>query len=365
MFGLTVLFSPQTAITLLLPAFAVIVLGTIGSVQGAIVASLIIGFVRAISEPVLSGIGNPLERTNYYALAGVTPYAIIIAILLIMPEGIGKAYQEWNIERIRKRASNKAERDNKRSSILGLLFGWAGAHQIDQGRSSRGVTMLVLSISSFVLGKSISYIRDNSFAGKGPVQPPEGLNSSMHANWLSVVEREQTVIEILGIFGDILWPWVPILIWLFAIYESHLIYHNKYVDLLHNPKSTIIDYIDSINLQLSNFLVSIQSKLAVTSNGTTYVDRINGVASRYSSAVNEKLGKVSSDFFNYIGAEHGRESESGSRLMFATLLLLLIYIVYWLPSITDFTKLLQVSNFLVTLSIFLSLIHISEPTRPY
>ena len=81
-FGLTVLFSPQTAFTLLLPAFAVIVLGTIGSVQGAIVASLIIGFVRAISEPVLSGIGNPLERTNYYALAGVTPYAIIIAILL-------------------------------------------------------------------------------------------------------------------------------------------------------------------------------------------------------------------------------------------------------------------------------------------
>ena len=60
--------SLQTAFTLLLPAFAVIVLGTIGSVQGAIVASLIIGFVRAISEPVLSGIGNPLERTNYLPL---------------------------------------------------------------------------------------------------------------------------------------------------------------------------------------------------------------------------------------------------------------------------------------------------------
>ena len=41
--------------------------------------------------------------------------------------------------------------------------------------------------------------------------------------------------------------------------------------------------------------------------------------------------------------------------MFAALLLLLVYIVYWLPSITDFTKLLQVSNFLVTLSIFLLL----------
>ena len=354
-FGLTVLFTPKTAFTLLLPAFAVIVLGTIGSVRGAIVASLIIGFVRAISEPVLSGIGNPLERTNYYALAGVTPYAIIIAILLIMPEGIGKAYQEWNIERIRKRASNKVKRDSNRSSILGVLFGWAGAHQIAQGRSSRGVTMLVLSISSLVLGKSLSFIRDNSFAGKGTVQPPEDLNSSMHADWISVVEREQTFIEFLGVFGDILWPWVPMFIWLFAIYESYLIYHNKYVDLLHKPKSIIIDYVDSINLQISNFIVSAQSKFAVTSGGTKYVDKINDVASKYGSVVNDKLGQVSSNFFDYIGAEHGRESESGSRVMFAALLLLLIYIVYWLPSITDFTKLLQVSNFLVTLSIFLLL----------
>ena len=131
-FGLTVLFSPQTAFTLLLPAFAVIVLGTIGSVQGAIVASLIIGFVRAISEPVLSGIGNPLERTNYFALAGVTPYAIIIAILLIMPEGIGKAYEEWNIERIRKRAAVRRKLSATKSTILGVLFGWAGAHHISQ-----------------------------------------------------------------------------------------------------------------------------------------------------------------------------------------------------------------------------------------
>ena len=53
-FGLTVLFNPQTAFTLLLPAFAVIVLGTIGSVPGAIGASIIIGFVRAISEPILA-----------------------------------------------------------------------------------------------------------------------------------------------------------------------------------------------------------------------------------------------------------------------------------------------------------------------
>ena len=121
------MFSPQTAFTLLLPAFAVIVLGTIGSVPGAIVASLIIGFVRAVSEPVLSGIGNEsaLDRSNYFALGAVTPYAIIIAILMIMPSGIGKAYEDWNIERIRNRAASRKVPNNQTSAKWGVLFGCA------------------------------------------------------------------------------------------------------------------------------------------------------------------------------------------------------------------------------------------------
>ena len=48
-FAMTVRFSPITAFTLLLPSFAVIVLGTIGSIPGAIVSSLVIGFMRASS----------------------------------------------------------------------------------------------------------------------------------------------------------------------------------------------------------------------------------------------------------------------------------------------------------------------------
>ena len=354
-FGLTVLFSPQTAFTLLLPAFAVIVLGTIGSVQGAIVASLIIGFVRAISEPVLSGIGNPLERTNYFALAGVTPYAIIIAILLIMPEGIGKAYEEWNIERIRKRATTKKVQNKSNSTVLGFLLGWAGAHHISEGRNSRGISMLVLTLSSFVLGKSFSFIRENSFAGKESISPPEGLNENMHDDWLSIVEREQTVIEILGIFGDILWPWVPLFIWLFAIYESYLIFKDKYVDLLEKPKTNAIDLVDKYTEQISEFIYSIKGKFAFISFSSTYVDRINDNFSQYTAKITERGRQFSSDIYESIGAEHGRESESGSRFTFIVLLLILVYIVYWLPSVTDFTKLLQVSNFLITLSIFLLL----------
>ena len=48
-FAMTLRFTPETAFTLLLPSFAVIVLGTIGSIPGAIVGSLIVGFVRALS----------------------------------------------------------------------------------------------------------------------------------------------------------------------------------------------------------------------------------------------------------------------------------------------------------------------------
>ena len=354
-FGLTVLFSPQTAFTLLLPAFAVIVLGTIGSVQGAIVASLIIGFVRAISEPVLSGIGNPLERTNYFALAGVTPYAIIIAILLIMPEGIGKAYQEWNIERIRKRAATKKILDTNKSTLLGIFFGWAGAHHMSQGRSSRGISMLILTITSFLLGKSFSFIRENSFAGKGTVSPPEGLNASMHDDWLSIVQKEQTIIEFLGFFGDILWPWVPFFIWVFAIYESYLIYNDKYIDLIQEPKAKVTDIIDKYNERMAEIVKSIQSKFTFTSISSSYVDEINDYLSQRVAKLTKLSSKFSSSVYDSIGAEYGRESEKGSRFMFGILLLILLYIVYWLPSVTDFTKLLQVSNFLITLSIFLLL----------
>ena len=51
-----------------------------------------------------------------------------------------------------------------------------------------------------------------------------------------------------------MWPWVPILIWLFAIYESYLIYNNQYKDLLQNPKARVIDFIDKYTVFYQNEL---------------------------------------------------------------------------------------------------------------
>ena len=119
-FALTLRFNPETAFTLLLPSFAIIVLGTIGSVPGAIVGSLIVGFVRALSSPVLIGIGMPLGRSNYSALDGVMPYIFLVAILMIMPEGIGDAYEKWKIERLRKRKEDDSDKTHKIAAALAL-----------------------------------------------------------------------------------------------------------------------------------------------------------------------------------------------------------------------------------------------------
>lgn len=137
-FAMTIRYSPETGFTLLLPAFAVIVLGTIGSIRGAVVGALLIGFVRSVSSPILMGIGTPLERSNYANLAEVMPYVMIIAILLIMPKGIGDAFDSWKIKRIRTRAEQDFTPDTKRASWLGIFFAPTGLHHFSVRNNIRG-----------------------------------------------------------------------------------------------------------------------------------------------------------------------------------------------------------------------------------
>lgn len=94
--------NPMLGLTLLLPAFAVIVLGSVGSMAGVIIAGLIVGLLRALSEPILIGAGNALDRPTASGFAEVTPFIFLIGLLLLAPKGIGYAVQNWNIERIRK-----------------------------------------------------------------------------------------------------------------------------------------------------------------------------------------------------------------------------------------------------------------------
>lgn len=95
--------NPELGIALILPAFAVIVLGTIGSIPGVIIGAFIVGLVRAISDPLLIGAGNALDRPTASGFAEVMPFIFLIGVLLLTPRGIGFAIQNWNIERGRRR----------------------------------------------------------------------------------------------------------------------------------------------------------------------------------------------------------------------------------------------------------------------
>ena len=159
---MTIRYSPETGFTLLLPAFAVIVLGTIGSIRGAVVGALLIGFVRSVSSPILMGIGTPLERSNYANLAEVMPYVMIIAILLIMPKGIGDAFDSWKIKRIRTRAEQDFTPDTKRASWLGIFFAPTGLHHFSVRNNIRGQLSVLSTFISYFVFKFISFLKNNS-----------------------------------------------------------------------------------------------------------------------------------------------------------------------------------------------------------
>lgn len=103
LFGMYVRVNPEVGLSILLPAFSVIVLGTLGSVRGALIASVIVGLVRSISEPILIGAGSELDRPSYAAFGEAMPYMFLIAVLMVMPKGLGHALNEWGVERAKKK----------------------------------------------------------------------------------------------------------------------------------------------------------------------------------------------------------------------------------------------------------------------
>ena len=347
----------RQAFSLLLPSFAVIVLGTIGSLPGAIAAAVIIGFVRAVSGPVLIGIGNPIGRSGYSALAEVMPYAIIIAILLIVPKGIGDAYDRWKIERLRDRAMSTKPPDHRLSAILGLLLGPLGAHHFHQRRAGRGFSTLLVTSLAFFIGKSTSFIRDHSYP-VGSVVAPDSVDPGIAAQWVSLIETEQSVISLMGTIGDILWPWVPLLIWAFCLYESYLIANQRYKDPIQTLKARYHSLLSSIST----------SRATTREKGDSPMlrDRIESLRTNLdyrlttrTTSIGVWMGERSTIHMQRVGLTQGRRTEAGSKSAFRILMAVLLLFVVWLPvdpaSNFMFAKTLQVSNLVTFLSIYLIL----------
>lgn len=99
--------NPELGLSLLLPAFAVIVLGSITSIPGVIIAAFVIGTVRSLSEPLLIGAGNALDRPTASGFAEVMPFIFLIGVLLLMPKGLGSILHDWNVNRYKNLKSQK------------------------------------------------------------------------------------------------------------------------------------------------------------------------------------------------------------------------------------------------------------------
>lgn len=78
---------------ILIPAFAVIVIGGIGSVRGALIAALMIGVVDALGKTfgpvVLKQLMSPSSVADVLpALTSMTMYLLMIAVLMFKPRGL-------------------------------------------------------------------------------------------------------------------------------------------------------------------------------------------------------------------------------------------------------------------------------------
>ena len=403
-FAMTLRFTPETAFSLLLPSFAVIVLGTIGSIPGAIIGSLIVGFVRALSSPVLIGIGQPLGRSNYTALDGVMPYIFLIAILMIMPEGIGDAYEKWKVNRLRKRAEQVSAPSKKTGAVLAFLpTGMFGLHNMQQRKESRGQSMMIASVGAYVFHRISNFIGANSFsegACSQTCQDNEGVSSnlelvtgrsdgtlvitdspfteanidsppsdvapylheswaaehlqSMNEKWYDLMSGEMMLLDIISTLGDIIWPALPLLVWLVAIVEGVYLLQGRDDDPLRPIISKFEDATSSTGTGFSNLTISMKQL-------GTHLDSIPKKVGPIIDSLTDNLRRpFSRGEVDRSGGDHlaiyGRESPKGSWIMFGVFMFILLLFLAWLPVAEQdgmrFIKTLQVSNVLVTLSIF-------------
>ncbi len=421
-FALTLRFNPETAFTLLLPSFAIIVLGTIGSVPGAIVGSLVVGFVRALSSPVLIGIGMPLGRSNYSALDGVMPYIFLVAILMIMPEGIGDAYEKWKIERLRKRKTENSEKSPTIEAALAIMpTGIFGLHHWYRHRTHRMQSFSAIAIASYVFHRFSDFVERNSFADGGcadscassgvyennlavltgrndgtllledsPLTEDDLLNQmsapsemspfeaeqwlsgavqDMHESWLNMMNFEIELVNFIVNLGDLIWPAGIILLWIYSIYEGIGVLYDR--DTESGPLNDAMVSLQKIQSSISESIAS--AKLTFTTKWSEFDRRHNTVINKINKQLNEKLTRLysaSSDVQNSLlsvftrGSTernrklemYGRESSLGSWIAFSVFLTILLIFLIWLPiaESDDFRwkKVLQVSNVLITLSIF-------------
>jgi len=380
-FAITLRYNPETAFALLLPSFAVIVLGTIGSIPGAVIGSLIVGFVRALSSPILIGIGLPLGRSNYTALDAVMPYIFLVAILMILPEGIGDAWEKWKIERLRNR---KPESDESRraAGILAILpTGIFGIHHLWRNRPAKAVTFSSITIGSYILHRIGNFVGKNSFAdgacadvcvdnavaetnlailtgrddGTLLVEDSPYFTEAiteLDTSWFDLMQTEIQVVNLIVDLGELVWPLVPILLWFYAVVEGGRLLSNEDLSPVRDTRPSVFGIISQF--KMPNFDALRNRWLEIDRGHQKLVNRMRaGIQPALDSAFDSVSSLTASERLAY-----GREGKTGSKITFVVLIFILLLFVWWLPISESaesmaWSKAFQVSNVMLTLSIFI------------
>ncbi len=403
-FAITLRYNPETAFTLLLPSFAVIVLGTIGSIPGAIIASLIVGFVRALSSPVLIGIGLPLSRSNYTALDGVMPFIFLVAVLMILPEGIGDGYEKWKINRLRSLREKNVSPSKSVYALLAIfpLTGILGLHHWYNNRTDKTQTFIAITFGSYLFHKLTGFIGKNSFADNacsdacltndsiqtnleiltgqdGILQVTDSpyyvdTVTDLDSSWFELMQSELDYVNLIMSIDSIIWPLMPIILSLIAIYQGINVFSdNKLSNSFRftSPELRKLTNLENIYINLKSYWEAINRKhekfiRKMWISLKDFYVKIEKLYATRSAILYDKLPvKIQDRVTPYIGnyksiiPKYGRESPLGSWMTFALFFTGLLYLLYWLPIADNpnlswnYLKIGQVSNTLIIACIFI------------
>ena len=325
------------------------------------------------------------------------PYIFLVAVLMIMPEGIGDAYEKWKVDRLRSKRSREEEKQlsgksDKPSKIITILLSifpltaFLGIHNWWNNRSDRAQNLGFLSIGGYFIHRLLLFVKRNSFASgtcsescvsnfdtdtnyglisgsDGILQPEDSPYftdsvSDLDISWFDLMQTEIWFVDLLTSFDNLLWPLLPILIYLFALFQCIEYLSDESISKqTKTDKKTIISISSfSVKEYLNRIMTLVKNQYAKLIQIVDSLTKpiISFVTDNYSKNKNNMKEKFPI-FSN--GMKYGRESIIGSNIMFVIMLIILISFLIWLP-ISDsdnmnFNKTLQVSNVLLTLSIFI------------
>ena len=159
--------------------------------------------------------------------------------------------------------------------------------------------------------KATSFIRTNSYPS-GSVVVPDGVDPDIASNWVSLIESEQAFISLIGTIGDVLWPWIPLLVWIFCIYESYLIFNDRYRDPIHPFKVKYHSILSRISTTSDKY-----SERTISRNMKDRVESLRANADSWLTARTASLfgtlGKQGDTILQKAGIGEGRRTESGSK----------------------------------------------------